>query len=102
MRYGDGLALPLQRFGDVVLAVQPARGYQIDPKASYHSPDLLPPHHYLLYLAAHEFDAHAVIHLGKHGNSNGCLARPLRCHRRVSLMPFSGRCRIFIRSLSMT
>ena len=70
MRYGDGLALPLQRFGDIVLAVQPARGYQIDPKASYHSPDLPPPHHYLAFYfwLRHEFDAHAVIHLGKHGN----------------------------------
>ena len=70
MRHQDGLALPLRRFGSVVLAVQPARGYQIDPKASYHSPDLPPPHHYLAFYfwLRHEFGAHAVIHLGKHGN----------------------------------
>ncbi|MGC6485890.1 MAG: cobaltochelatase subunit CobN [Candidatus Puniceispirillales bacterium] len=70
MRFGEGLALPLRRFGNIILAVQPARGYQIDPKASYHSPDLPPPHHYLAFYfwLRHEFGAHAVIHLGKHGN----------------------------------
>jgi cobaltochelatase CobN len=62
--------LGLHRFGNVVVGVQPARGYNIDPKASYHDPDLVPPHHYLaLYLwLRREFDTHAVVHLGKHGN----------------------------------
>jgi cobaltochelatase CobN len=62
--------LAIHRFGHVVVAVQPARGYNIDPKASYHDPALPPPH---VYLAFHiwlnkEFGAHAVIHVGKHGN----------------------------------
>jgi cobaltochelatase CobN len=62
--------LGLHRFGNAVVGVQPARGYHIDPKATYHDPDLVPPHHYLafyLWIRRH-FDAHAVVHLGKHGN----------------------------------
>ncbi|WP_018900661.1 cobaltochelatase subunit CobN [Rhizobium sp. 2MFCol3.1] len=67
----DGaFALPFTRFGDVLVGIQPARGYNIDPKESYHSPDLVPPHGYLAFYAflRHKFDAHAVIHMGKHGN----------------------------------
>ncbi len=67
---GDGFRLPLHRFGHVAVAIQPARGYNIDPKATYHSPDLVPPHGYLAvyaWLRGH-FDAHAVVHVGKHGN----------------------------------
>ncbi|MBO9124610.1 MULTISPECIES: cobaltochelatase subunit CobN [unclassified Rhizobium] len=67
----DGtFALPFSRFGDVLVGIQPARGYNIDPKESYHSPDLVPPHGYLAFYAflRHQFDAHAVIHMGKHGN----------------------------------
>ncbi|NKL32408.1 cobaltochelatase subunit CobN [Rhizobium leguminosarum bv. viciae] len=63
-------ALPFARFGDVLVGIQPARGYNIDPKESYHSPDLVPPHGYLAFYAflRREFGAHAVIHMGKHGN----------------------------------
>jgi cobaltochelatase CobN len=60
----------LHRFGHLVIGIQPARGYNVDPKAGYHDPDLAPPHHYLafyLWLAG-EFRADAVVHLGKHGN----------------------------------
>jgi cobaltochelatase CobN len=62
--------LGLHTFGNIVVGVQPARGYNIDPKSTYHDPDLVPPHHYLafyLWIRRH-FDAHAVVHLGKHGN----------------------------------
>jgi cobaltochelatase CobN len=62
--------LGLHRFGNVVVGVQPARGYNIDPKTTYHDPDLAPPHHYLafyLWVRRH-FDADAIVHLGKHGN----------------------------------
>ncbi|MFN7012151.1 MAG: cobaltochelatase subunit CobN [Allorhizobium sp.] len=67
----DGrFALPLSRLGNVLVGIQPARGYNIDPKESYHSPDLVPPHGYLAFYAhlRQQFDAHAVIHMGKHGN----------------------------------
>jgi len=67
---GDAFALSLHRFGKVVVGVQPARGYQLDPTQSYHSPDLPPPHHYLaFYIWLREtFGAQALVHLGKHGN----------------------------------
>jgi cobaltochelatase CobN len=60
----------LHRFGNVVVGVQPARGYNIDPKSTYHDPDLVPPHHYLAFYLwlRHEFGVHAIVHLGKHGN----------------------------------
>ncbi|NGO63063.1 cobaltochelatase subunit CobN [Rhizobium daejeonense] len=63
-------ALPLSRFGNVLVGIQPARGYNIDPKETYHSPDLVPPHGYLAFYAylRRAFDAHAVVHMGKHGN----------------------------------
>jgi cobaltochelatase CobN len=57
------------RFGNVVLMIQPPRGFGENPVAIYHDPDLPPSHHYLAayrWLDA-EFGAHAVIHLGKHG-----------------------------------
>lgn len=62
--------LGLHRFGNVVVGVQPARGYNIDPKSTYHDPDLVPPHHYLAFYLwlRRAFDSHAVVHLGKHGN----------------------------------
>ena len=66
----DEFRLGLHRFGNIVVGVQPARGYNIDPKSTYHDPDLVPPHHYLAFYLwlRHEFDLHAVVHLGKHGN----------------------------------
>lgn len=62
--------LAVLRYGNVVVGIQPARGYNIDPKASYHAPDLVPPHGYLAFYAwlRGAFDAHAVINMGKHGN----------------------------------
>ncbi len=63
------------RFGNVVLMVQPPRGFGENPVAIYHDPDLPPSHHYLAayrWLAAPEsaggFGADAMVHLGKHGN----------------------------------
>ncbi|TCD15021.1 cobaltochelatase subunit CobN [Oricola cellulosilytica] len=67
----DGVfALPLTRFGDTLVGIQPARGYNIDPKESYHSPDLVPPHGYIAFYAflRSVVDVDAVVHMGKHGN----------------------------------
>lgn len=66
----DAFALPLMRFGKLMIGIQPARGYNIDPKETYHSPDLVPPHGYLAFYAflRKEFGAQAIIHMGKHGN----------------------------------
>ncbi|MBB3393047.1 cobaltochelatase CobN [Rhizobium sp. BK275] len=65
-----GFALPFARFGGLLIGIQPARGYHIDPKESYHSPDLVPPHGYFAFYAflREEFGADAVVHMGKHGN----------------------------------
>ncbi|NBC33443.1 MAG: cobaltochelatase subunit CobN [Alphaproteobacteria bacterium] len=62
--------LAVHRFGNIVVGIQPARGYNIDPKGTYHDPALPPPHGYLaFYLWLRQaFGAHAVIHVGKHGN----------------------------------
>jgi cobaltochelatase CobN len=58
------------RCGKVVIGLQPARGYNIDPQASYHDPGLVPPHGYLAFYAwlRDQVRVHAVIHMGKHGN----------------------------------
>ena len=68
------VALAALRFGNVVLMIQPPRGFGENPVAIYHDPDLAPSHHYLAayrWLAAAPdaggFGAHAVVHLGKHG-----------------------------------
>jgi len=57
-------------FGDVVVLIQPPRGYGDDQVAIYHDPDLPPSHHYLAAYRwlENEFGAHAVVHLGKHGS----------------------------------
>ncbi len=64
------LALSISVFGNVAVGIQPARGYNIDPTDTYHSPDLVPPHGYVAFYAwlRNQFDAHALVHMGKHGN----------------------------------
>ena len=66
----QAFALSVLTFGNVVVGIQPARGYNIDPGETYHSPDLIPPHNYLaFYLWLRRIHgAHAIVHLGKHGN----------------------------------
>ncbi|MBB2992998.1 cobaltochelatase CobN [Mycolicibacterium iranicum] len=75
----DGeIVIAAMQSGNVVLMVQPPRGFGENPVAIYHDPDLPPSHH---YLAAYRwlgrgfgdtggttFDADAIVHLGKHGN----------------------------------
>ncbi|OPX09753.1 cobaltochelatase subunit CobN [Mycobacterium sp. AT1] len=59
---------------NIVIMVQPPRGFGANPVAIYHDPDLPPSHHYLAayrWLDAefgNGFRADAVVHLGKHGN----------------------------------
>lgn len=62
-------------FGNVLVMVQPPRGFGENPVAIYHDPDLAPSHHYLAaYRWLREpaanggFGAHVVCHVGKHGN----------------------------------
>ncbi|MFZ0874743.1 MAG: cobaltochelatase subunit CobN [Pseudonocardiaceae bacterium] len=57
-------------FGNVVLLIQPPRGFGENPVAIYHDPELPPSHQYLAAYRwlENSFGAHAVVHLGKHGN----------------------------------
>jgi cobaltochelatase CobN len=67
----DGeIVLATLQAGNVVVLVQPPRGFGENPIAIYHDPELPPSHHYLACYRwlAQEFGAHAVVHLGKHGN----------------------------------
>ena len=67
---GDELVGAALRAGNVVILVQPPRGFGENPIAIYHDPDLPPTHHYLAVYRwlEREFGAHAIVHLGKHGN----------------------------------
>ncbi|MBB4264661.1 cobaltochelatase subunit CobN [Roseospira visakhapatnamensis] len=64
-----GFALAVLPLGGVVVGVQPARGYGIDPVSSYHDPALVPPHGYIAFYVwlRGTFGAQAIVHMGKHG-----------------------------------
>ncbi|WEH31185.1 cobaltochelatase subunit CobN [Streptomyces sp. AM 3-1-1] len=71
---GD-IVLAALRFGNLLVLIQPPRGFGENPIAIYHDPDLPPSHHYLAayrWIAAPTreggFGADAMVHLGKHGN----------------------------------
>ncbi|MFI8489199.1 cobaltochelatase subunit CobN [Streptomyces rubrogriseus] len=71
---GD-IVLAALRHGNLLILIQPPRGFGENPIAIYHDPDLPPSHHYLAayrWIAARTedggFGADAMIHLGKHGN----------------------------------
>ncbi|MFP8908162.1 cobaltochelatase subunit CobN [Streptomyces atacamensis] len=68
------IVLASLRFGNVVVMIQPPRGFGENPIAIYHDPDLPPSHHYLAAYRWMEtpreqggFGADAVVHMGKHG-----------------------------------
>jgi cobaltochelatase CobN len=66
---GDDIVVAGLELGNVVVAIQPPRGYGEDPVGIYHDPELPPTHHYLAvyrWLDA-VWGADAVVHLGKHG-----------------------------------
>jgi cobaltochelatase CobN len=61
-------------YGNALIAMQPPRGYGIDPDAIYHTPDLPPTHHYAAFYrwlgtpqAQGGWGADAIVHMGKHG-----------------------------------
>jgi cobaltochelatase CobN len=71
---GDALHFPGVDLGHVLVTIQPPRGFGADPIATYHAPDMPPPHHYLAFYrwlttpaTAGGWGADAVVHLGKHG-----------------------------------
>lgn len=67
--HDDAIALAGLEFGNLFVALQPPRGYGMDPTLIYHLPDLPPPHHYhaLYRWLRDEWGADAIVHVGKHG-----------------------------------
>ncbi len=55
--------------GNLVVAIEPARGGELDRKAGYHDPDLPPRHAYVAFhlWLRHVHTIHALVHLGAHG-----------------------------------
>jgi cobaltochelatase CobN len=58
------------QLGNVFVGIQPPRGFSQQTQAIYHNPTLSPPPAYLAFYLwiRKKFAAHAIIHLGKHGN----------------------------------
>ncbi|WP_034295014.1 cobaltochelatase subunit CobN [Herbaspirillum sp. RV1423] len=67
--HDNQLAFAGVELGNAFVALQPPRGYGMDPDAIYHQPDLPPTHHYygLYRWLSDEWGADAIVHVGKHG-----------------------------------
>ncbi|MDS0261474.1 cobaltochelatase subunit CobN [Haloarcula sp. S1CR25-12] len=63
-------AIPGVEFGNVLVTVQPPRGFGMDPSKVYHDSDLQPPHDYVAFYRwlRNSYGADAVVHLGTHGS----------------------------------
>jgi cobaltochelatase CobN len=73
-REGSQYLFAALEIGNALVALQPPRGYGMNPDAIYHTPDLPPTHHYAAFyrwLAAPRaeggWEADAIVHVGKHG-----------------------------------
>jgi|Deesub1362B_J571_1020462.scaffolds.fasta_scaffold00933_2 cobaltochelatase CobN len=63
------IVIPAIRYGNIILAPQPSRGWLQDITKMYHEPKLPPHHQYIafyLYLK-HSFKTDAIVHFGTHG-----------------------------------
>ena len=69
-KYAAGFPIAGIELGNIFVGIQPARGYDLDPSLNYHAPDLEPTPEYLAYYywLKREFQAEALVHVGKHGN----------------------------------
>jgi cobaltochelatase CobN len=70
----DDYLFAAMQLENTLIALQPPRGYGLNPDAIYHTPDLPPTHHYTAFyqwLATSVEDggwgADAIVHVGKHG-----------------------------------
>ncbi len=61
--------LPIVINGNVLIGLQPARGFGENPEKAYHNPDLPPTYQYIAFYhyISKIFKADAIIHVGKHG-----------------------------------
>lgn len=81
------------QLGNIFVGIQPSRGYDRDPSLNYHAPDLEPTLHYLAFYLwlSQDFQAHAVIHLGKHGNLEWLPGKSVvlsdHCYPEIALAP---------------
>lgn len=66
----QGTVIPGFLNGHIFIGIQPTRGFEEDPSAALHSPDLAIPHSYYTYYRwlVEEFQADAVVHVGTHGS----------------------------------
>ena len=104
-RDGDDLVIAGLELGDVVVLIQPPRGYGDDQVGIYHDPELAPAHHYMAAYRwlDHHWGADAIVHLGKHGTLEWlpgkmlALSAVVRAGRRARL-----DCRSSTRSSSTT
>lgn len=66
----DSLVVPGRQNGNILITLQPPRGFGEDPDKIIHSPVCPPPHHYLAFYAwiREVWQADAVIHVGTHGS----------------------------------
>lgn len=66
---GEDFVIAGLELGNVLVAIQPPRGYGEDPVGIYHDPELPPTHHYLAVYRWLDrvWGADAIVHLGKHG-----------------------------------
>jgi cobaltochelatase CobN len=91
--HNSAFHLAVNIYGNVAVAIQPPRGYGIDPKSTYHDPALVPPHGYLAFYfwLRHHFKANAIIHNGKHGNlewlPGKAIALSENCYPEITLGP---------------
>ena len=91
----QGRAFPIAGlpFGQLFVGIQPMRGYEIDQAALYHDAELVPTHSYLAFYfwMRHHWQAHAVIHMGTHGNlewlPGKSVALSAQCWPEVALGP---------------
>lgn len=79
------------RYGNVIVCVQPKRGCagaRCDGQVCkiLHDPDVPPPHQYIATYKwlSREFKAHAIVHVGTHGNLEFCQERVLDYQMPVS------------------
>jgi len=63
------LVVPNIRYGNILLAPQPYRGYQNSEKLLYHNSSLPPNHLYIAFYfwLKNNFNASALVHVGTHG-----------------------------------
>ena len=67
----EGFPVHGLRFGNVVVLIQPDRGYDPDQIRDLHSPDLPPPHRYLAqyHWLRQSHRTQVLVHVGKHGSA---------------------------------